>query len=61
MEKQLKDFLKDLTPFTTPIKREYVGEHIEFIIGIGNDETATITMSKEAFETLKDMTLDFKD
>ena len=61
MEKKLKDLLIELTPFTAPMKREYVGEYVEFVIGIGKDETATVTMSKEAFEKLKSTTLDYQE
>ena len=61
MEKKLKDLLIGVDGVSAPRKREYVTEHIEFVIGIGDDESATVTMSLEAFETLKSMTLDYKE
>ena len=61
MEKKLKDLLIGLDGHSAPKNREYLSEHIEFVIGIGNDESATITMSKEAFEALKSMTLDYEE
>ncbi len=61
MEKKLKDLLIGLDGRSAPRKREYFSEHIEFTIAIGSDESATVTMSKEAFEALKSITLDYEE
>ena len=60
-EKQLKDLIIDIDPIPSPKKRQYLTEHIEFIIGIGKDDCATITMDVEAFEKLKELTLDYTE
>ena len=35
-----------------PVKTERYGEWCEFIIGIGNDHTASITMDKDSYDML---------
>lgn len=61
IEKKLKDLIINDEPLEAPNKREYFTKHYDFIIPIGEDESATITMSKEAFEELKKITLEYKD
>jgi len=52
LEDKLYELIKGLKVVPAPVKTERFGTHYEFVIGIGNDETASITMTKEAFEDL---------
>ena len=54
-ENMLGTLIADIKPQQAPVKTERFGEHYEFIIGIGKDETASVTMTKEAFDALKMM------
>jgi len=49
---KLKEIATELTVAKAPRKTERMGEHVEIIAAIGKDETATITMTKEAYDTL---------
>ena len=60
-EKQLKDLIRGHDLVEAPTKTERFGKHYEFIIGIGNDETATIILSDDALKALSDITEDYKD
>ena len=60
-EKQLKDLIRDMDLFEAPTKTTRHGVHYEFIICIGNDETASIILTKEALEALSKITEDYKD
>lgn len=51
-EKQLADLLLNLNKYKAPTKLERYGKHCEFVISIGTNETATITMSEKAYEEL---------
>lgn len=49
---KLKELIAGDKLFPAPKRSEFVGEHYQFLVGIGDDETATITMTKEAYELL---------
>jgi hypothetical protein len=51
-ELQLKNLIENMALSTAPIKTLRAGKHYEFVIGIGNDEVAFITMTKEAYDAL---------
>ena len=51
--KHLKEIIKDDTPFPAPRKTTRNGEHYEFLVGLGDDETAVITMTKDGYEWLR--------
>ena len=48
----LKMIVESEKPFEAPRKTERQGLHYEFLVGIGKDETAVLTMTKEAHEEL---------
>ena len=52
MNAELKNLIKDEKLFVAPRKTERQGIHYEFIIAIGKDESARITMTKEAYDCL---------
>jgi len=53
IEKKLLDILVANQPAsTTPNKRVYVSEHLEWKIPIGNNHTASIVLDMDAYETL---------
>ncbi|SDI28097.1 hypothetical protein SAMN04487867_10475 [Vreelandella titanicae] len=49
---KLKEAVEQLTPKPEPWKTQRAGEHVEFLVAVGNDETASVTMTKEAYDTL---------
>lgn len=49
---KLKEAVEPLTPAPAPWKTQREGEHVEFLIAIGNDETAFVTMTKKAHDAL---------
>lgn len=51
-EKLLLRIIEGMKLSTAPVKTQRMGTHYEFTVGIGNDETAFITMAKEAYDTL---------
>ena len=61
MIKRLKDLIINEDMQEAPSKTERYTKHYEWTIAIGKDEVATITMSEEAFEELKKLTLEYKD
>jgi hypothetical protein len=51
--KSLLKIVKNSKPhFYNGKKSQYIGEHVDILVAIGVDETATITMSLEAYKTL---------
>ena len=48
----LANLVKGMDLSDAPVKTMRHGKHYEFLIGIGNDHTAFITMDKEAYEAL---------
>ena len=59
--KKLKDLIISEQPEASPTSVDYKCPHVEWIVAIGNDHTATVTMTEEAFEELKRLTLDYND
>jgi len=59
IEKKLKDLIRGMDLIEAPTKTERFGVHYEFIIEIGNDETASIILTKEALEALSKITEEY--
>ncbi|SNY95560.1 hypothetical protein [Halomonas sp. hl-4] len=49
---KLKETVQQLTPAPAPWKTQRSGEHVAFDVAIGKDETASVTMTKEAYDAL---------
>ena len=52
MKDNLRELISGLPLVQAPRKTVRTSEHYEFLIGIGNDETASIIMHKDAYEAL---------
>jgi len=48
----LKQLICGTIPHDAPVRTERVGKHLEWVIGIGKDHSAFITMTDEAFRAL---------
>lgn len=51
-EGKLWNLIYNMEPSPAPSKRTYRAPHQEFLVGIGPDHTAHITMDQEAYEEL---------
>jgi len=60
-EKLLYGLIKDKQPLEAPKKTVRYRKHYEFIIGIGKDYIANVTMTAEAFKELDKKEWDERD
>ncbi len=49
----LKDIISNCKEMQAPTRTQRDSNHVEFIVGIGRDNYASIIMSKDALEELK--------
>lgn len=53
--KRLFQLIRNMPVFEAPHKTERAGKYFEFLVGIGTDYTAKITMEAKAYELLQKM------
>lgn len=52
METKLLELIKDIPASDAPFRVEFVSPHFEFLIPIGRDHTASITMDSDSYNAL---------